>query len=71
LVQLCACRDDWDLSRTSPPAKAALIALRAGWVARQKAADLSEDSSGLLDRLAPQNDGMDIQGWVDASWLCK
>lgn len=56
-------RDDWDLSGTSPPAKAALLALRAGWAARQKAKDLSEDGGSLLDRLSPQDDGMgDIQG---------
>lgn len=56
-------RDKWDLSGTSPPARAALLALRAGWAARQKAKDLSEDSSSLLDRLSPQDDGMgDIQG---------
>jgi hypothetical protein len=61
-LQLCTCRDRWDLSRSSIPAQAAVTALRAGWAARQKAADLSEDSSGLMDRLAPQDNGMDIQG---------
>lgn len=61
-LPLCTCRDRWDLSRSSIPAQAAVTALRAGWAARQKAADLSEDSSGLMDRLAPQDNGMDIQG---------
>lgn len=57
-------RDAWDLGATSPPAWAALIALRAGWAARQKAADVSEDGGSFLDRITPQDDGMDIQGWA-------
>ena len=44
------------------PARAALTAARAAWAARQKAADLSEDGGGLLDRLDRRDDGMDIQG---------
>ena len=67
-LQLSTRRDRWDLSCSSIPARAAVTALRAGWAARQKAADLSEDSSGLMDRLAPQDSGMDIQGCAVVRW---
>lgn len=58
----CLRRDEWDLGATGVPARVALTAARAAWAARQKAADLSEDGGGLLDRLDRRDDGMDIQG---------
>lgn len=55
-LQVKAHEDKWDLSRCSPPARAAWWLSRAVWSAQEAGKDLGEDAREAMKRLSPSND---------------
>jgi hypothetical protein len=51
-LQVKAHEDVWDLSRCSPPAKAAWLLSRALWSAKEAGRDVSKDSRDAISKFA-------------------
>lgn len=56
-VQARLHRDEWDLSKCSPPAKLAWAASWAAWAAREGARDAQQGGKKAMERLSSGEDG--------------